>query len=250
MIQYVMKQYSMVQRPVNSACRFMRVHISCMALGLLLGCVALPMQAGAQDTGIPNALQGFSQNRDQPVNIEAESLEVRDKDKTATFSGNVIVTQGDTKLRSASLVVFYDQGDGKDGKNAMKAAQPGPGGRQSIRRLEARGGVVVTQKDQTATGATGIFDMKSNTITLAGGVVISQGQNVLRGERLIVDVATGQARVEAGGGRVQGMFSAGSKNDKPGDKPGNTPAPTGNSGGPSVPGIAIPPAPAAAKPAQ
>ena len=39
--------------------------------------------------GVPNALQGFSQNRDQPVKIEAASLEVRDKDKVATFSGNV-----------------------------------------------------------------------------------------------------------------------------------------------------------------
>lgn len=165
--------------------------------------------APAQNTGVPNALQGFSQNKDQPVHIEAATLEVRDKDKRATFSGNVVVKQGDTTLRSKTLDVFYDQEDAKGG---MKAAQPGPGGKQSIRRLEAKGGVVVTQKDQTATGQTGIFDMKSNTITMTGGVVITQGQNVLRGERLIVDVATGHARVE--GGRVQGMFSPGSKDQK------------------------------------
>ena len=110
---------------------------------------------------MPNALQGFSQNRDQPVHIEAASLEVRDKDKVATFSGNVVVTQGDTSMRCKSLVVFYDQEDGKGGKTSMKAAQPGPGGKQQIRRLEAIGGVVVTQKDQTATGELGIFDMKT-----------------------------------------------------------------------------------------
>jgi lipopolysaccharide export system protein LptA len=96
----------------------------------------------------------------------------------------------------------------------MKAAQPGPGGKQSIRRLEARGGVIVTQKEQTATGSTGIFDMKSNTITINGNVVITQGQNVLRGETLVVDVATGHAKVEAGKGRVSGMFSPGSKDSK------------------------------------
>ena len=50
---------------------------------------------------------GFSQNRDQPVHIEAATLEVRDKDKTATFSGNVRVTQGDTGLRCKLLPVFY-----------------------------------------------------------------------------------------------------------------------------------------------
>lgn len=175
------------------------------ALAVLL----VPAGAAAQGTGVPNALQGFSQNKDQPVHIEAATLEVRDKDKRATFSGNVVVKQGDTTLRSKTLDVYYDQEDGKGG---MKAAQPGPGGKQSIRRLEAKGGVVVTQKDQTATGQTGIFDMKTNTITMTGGVVITQGQNVLRGERLIVDVATGHARVE--GGRVQGMFSPGSKDSK------------------------------------
>jgi len=35
------------------------------------------------------------------------TLEVRDKDKTATFSGNVRVTQGDTGLRCKLLQVFY-----------------------------------------------------------------------------------------------------------------------------------------------
>jgi lipopolysaccharide export system protein LptA len=182
---------------------------------ILCGCVAAllviaPVFAHAQNTGVPNALQGFSQNKDQPVHIEAATLEVRDKDKTATFSGNVVVRQGDTTLRSKTLVVFYDQDDAA--KGGMKAAQPGPGGKQSIRRLEARGGVTVIQKEQTATGQTGIFDMKSNTITMTGGVVISQGQNVLRGERLVVDVATGHARVE--GGRVQGMFSPNSRDSK------------------------------------
>jgi lipopolysaccharide export system protein LptA len=41
------------------------------------------------------------------VHIEAATLEVRDKDKTATFSGNVRVTQGDTGLRCKLLQVFY-----------------------------------------------------------------------------------------------------------------------------------------------
>jgi lipopolysaccharide export system protein LptA len=60
-----------------------------------------------QNQGLPNALQGFSQNRDQPVRIQSDGLVVRDKDKMATFSGNVHVTQGDTEMRSKVLVVFY-----------------------------------------------------------------------------------------------------------------------------------------------
>ncbi len=175
------------------------------------------------NTGVPNALQGFSQNKDKPIQIEAQQLEVRDKDKVAVFSGNVVVTQGDTTMKCKTLHVFYDQEEGKaaPGKTVMKAAQPGPGGKQTIKRLEARGGVVVIQKEQTATGETGIFEMKTNTVTLVGGaqgVVINQGANVLRGERLVVDLTTSYARVESGKGRVQGIFSTNKeegKDDKP-----------------------------------
>ena len=168
-------------------------------------------RAAQASPGPANALQGFSQNRDQPVQIEAASLEVRDKDKVATFSGNVHVIQGDTDLRSKTLVVYYEEDNPKAG--AIKAAQPGPGGSSQIKRLEASGSVLVTQKDQTATGDKGVFDMRTNTITLTGNVVISQGQNVLRGERLVVDRATGVSRME--GGRVQGIFQRGKEDGAP-----------------------------------
>jgi lipopolysaccharide export system protein LptA len=163
--------------------------------------------------GPPNALQGFSQNRDQPVHIEAATLEVRDKQKEATFSGDVRVTQGDTNLRCRTLVVFYEGGPGDAGKSkTMTADKPGPGGEQRIKRLEARGKVVVIQKEQTATGDLGIFDMKTNTVTLTGNVVMTQGKNVLRGDRLVVNLTSGVSRVESGKnghGRVEGLFQPG-----------------------------------------
>ena len=178
--------------------------------------------------GPPNALQGFSQNRDQPVHIEAATLEVRDKDKVATFSGDVKVKQGDTSMRSKSLLVFYEQGgEEADKGKTLQAATPGPGGQQKIKRLEARGGVVVTQKEQTATGDLGIFDMKTNTVTLTGNVIMTQGQNVLRGDRLMVDLTSGVSRVESGKsgtGRVQGLFQPGSAG--PDLKPGGNGAPS------------------------
>jgi lipopolysaccharide export system protein LptA len=189
----------------------MTVRCTCKALVLAIF-VAVSGAALAQTSkGPPNALQGFSQNRDQPVQIEATTLEVRDKQKEATFSGDVRVTQGDTKLRCKSLVVFYEGGPvlGADKSKMMTAAKPGPGGEQRIKRLEARGGVVVTQKEQTASGNLGIFDMKTNTVTLTGKVTMTQGKNVLRGDRLVVDLTSGVSRVESGKngtGRVQGLF--------------------------------------------
>jgi lipopolysaccharide export system protein LptA len=178
---------------------------------------ASPPPAADSGTSVPNALQGFQQNRGQPVKIEASRLEVRDKDKIATFTGNVKVVQGDTTMHCKVLVVFYEKKDEAQGAQAsqassrpgapMPAAAPGPGGSSQINRLEAKGSVVVTQKDQTATGDTGLFDMKSNTVTMTGNVVVSQGQNVLRGEKLVVDLTTGVSRVDSGGGMVRMLLN-------------------------------------------
>src|ERR1700710_2489065 len=78
---------------------------------------AMLVMAGAGDafaqsavSGVPNAMQGFSQNRDQPIQIEAASLEMRDKKKEATFSGDVKVIQGGPTMKSKTLGVFYDSG--------------------------------------------------------------------------------------------------------------------------------------------
>jgi lipopolysaccharide export system protein LptA len=166
--------------------------------GLFVAVLAVAGAHGATapaNKGVPNAVQGFSQNRDKPVQIEATTLEVRDKEKIATFVGNVHVVQGDTTMRCKSLVVYYEE---QNTPGTMKAAAPGPGGQQQISRLEAKGGVIVTQGEQTATGDSGLFDMRANTVTLLGNVVVSQGPNVLRGERLVVDLTTGVSRVDAG----------------------------------------------------
>lgn len=211
------------------------------ALAILAAQVLVTDEARAQSavSGVPNAMQGFSQNRDQPIQIEAASLEMRDKKKEATFSGNVKVVQGDTTMTSKTLVVFYEQSGGapttpapapqKGTKAApapnapLPAAAPGPGGSSNIRRLEAKGSVVVTQKDQVVTGETAIFDTKANLITMTGGVVLTQCKNVLKGDRLLVDMTTGVSRVEVdGSGRVQGLFDQSDKScgSAPGAPPG------------------------------
>ncbi|MDB5580772.1 MAG: OstAlike protein, partial [Bradyrhizobium sp.] len=148
------------------------------AFAFMLAVVAGEVHAQKSTSDVPNAMQGFAQNRDEPIKIEAAALEMRDKKKEATFSGNVKVTQGDTTMTSKSLVVFYDASStpadkSKAAKPAPSAA-PGPAGSSSIRKLEARGSVVVTQKDRTVTGETAIFDTKANLITMLGGVVLTQ----------------------------------------------------------------------------
>ncbi len=82
--------------------------------------------------------------------------------------------------------------------------------------------MVVTQKDQVVTGESAVFDTKTNLVTMVGGVILTQGKNVLRGDRLIVDMTTGVSRVESDSGRVQGLFVSSGQ------------------GGPALPGTATP----------
>jgi lipopolysaccharide export system protein LptA len=165
--------------------------------------IAAPAAAQAPSAA-PGPFPGIAQSqaKDQPVQIEAATLEVRDKNRTATFSGNVEVVQGDTTMKCQSLVVFYGQEVGIGGNGVpvtTTKATPGvPRGAQNIRRIEARGGVTVITKDQSASGDLGIYDLKAKTITLSGNVVVSQGQNVIHGEKVVVDMTTGNARVESG----------------------------------------------------
>jgi lipopolysaccharide export system protein LptA len=209
------------------------IRLTALALALALAAIAGPASAqdsgakgkartqqqakprsavgSAQDSaGPPNALQGFSQNRDEPVRIRADSLIVHNKENTATFKGNVQFTQGDTMMQCTSLVVYY-MSDG------AKGSMPTGKGSQSIRKLDAQGGVHVVRKEETAQGETGVFDMTTHTATLQGNVVITRGSDVVRGQRLVVDLTTGVSRMEAGGynggGRVEGLFQAGSRPD-------------------------------------
>src|ERR1700688_2247690 len=98
--------------------RFRRIAFGVGAVAMALATIT--GHAGAQSavTGVPNAMQGFSQNRDQPIQIESATLEMRDKKKEATFSGNVKVIQGDTTMTSKTLVVFYE---------SSSASAPAPG---------------------------------------------------------------------------------------------------------------------------
>lgn len=190
------------------------------ALGLAAGGAAL-----AETKRASNPFQGFSSDNGKPVDITSDALEVHQNEQMAIFSGNVVAKQGDSTLRAPKLTVYYDNAnDTGKGDKPADAAKPADAGQQnadaggtagtpansSIRRLEASGGVVVTSQDQKATGSDGVFDMASNTATLTGNVVLTQGGNVIRGKQLVVDLKTGIARVVGG---TTGLFMPSSQNN-------------------------------------
>jgi lipopolysaccharide export system protein LptA len=137
-------------------------------------------------------------NSSAPIDISADSFQADLNAKTATYTGNVIVTQADMKLRANTVKVttVNDKAD----------------------KVTASGNVVVdSPKSGIVTGETGVYSVVPRTVVMSGNVVLKKGRDVMRGAQLTVNLATGQAVLGGGvksqtqgntqsGGRVQGVF--------------------------------------------
>jgi lipopolysaccharide export system protein LptA len=166
------------------------------------------------------------QNRNQPIEINADRLEVQQDRQIATFSGNVDATQGDFKMKADQLKVFYREQSQPQGQRPA-ASKPGeipqrPAPRPaaqgdnpmggSIQRIEATGRVFLSSPQETASGDTGVYDVDKQTFRLDGQkVVLTRGQSVLNCGWVLTNMDTGVSRCEGGvagatGGRVRGIF--------------------------------------------
>lgn len=164
--------------------------------------------------------QDMKMDSRQPIEITADSLEVMQQEQQAEFSGNVIAVQGNMRIASDRMKVFYRSGD------------EAKGDAQAVSRIEVHGNVFMSSPTETARGKKGIYDVDANHLTLMGDVVLTRGENVVKGETLKYDLTSGKSQIvgtgdTAGGsadnteggkkGRVRGLFVPGS--EKEGDKP-------------------------------
>jgi len=162
----------------------------------------VPAAAWAQPAGFAG------HDTSAPIEITADQLEVRQRQNVATFTGDVDAVQGDLTLSARTVDVFYGE-EGADAAREDGDADTGGPGSGEIRRVVARGEVVVSSPREIARGAKGIYDVGAQRITLTGDVVLTRDDNVLRGNRLAIDLASGVSRLQATGedGRVRARFA-------------------------------------------
>ncbi len=168
-----------------------------------LAALAVVGVIAATATAMPSAAQmkklGAQHDSDQPIEITADTLEVRQSENLAIFRGDVDALQGDMRLTADVIVVHYRE-------NKETPDQPG------ISRIDVEGNVFVSSPEETAQGQRGVYDVDNARIDLVGEVVLTQGENVVRGERLELDLKTGLSRVISGADssgekqRVRGLF--------------------------------------------
>lgn len=177
----------------------------------IFAAIAAPATSMAQSD---SAMSGLKLSGNLPIQIESDKLEVKQNENIAIFTGNVSVVQGKTAMKAGKMTVHY----AKDGGSAAT-------GSSNIELIEIDDKVFVKSDTQTATGDSGVFDMKSEVLTLSGKeVVLSEGPNVLVGCKLTVQMSTGLANVDGckdgqkpGSGRVMMSLTPGSQN-KPGSQ--------------------------------
>jgi LPS export ABC transporter protein LptC/lipopolysaccharide transport protein LptA len=151
--------------------------------------------ADTQRSNDQSPLGTFKTNPDAPIEITADSLDVDDKRKLAVFRGDVDSTQDTFNIRSGELTAFYK---GEAGLvDAADPSAPKSDRKAELTRVEARKDVHVTSKDgQTATGDWADFDTRANKVTMGGNVVLSKGKSMVRGTRLVIDLATGESKID------------------------------------------------------
>ena len=133
-----------------------------------------------------------------PVSVTADAFTGDLETKIGTYSGNVVVAQGNFKLHADQVRVVVANG------------KPS--------RIVATGHVLFDAPSGTASGDTGTYDLAARDVTLTGSVVLTKDKNVMRGTMLVVDLDSGKARFTAkgmAGGRVQGLFIPPPKQSKP-----------------------------------
>ncbi|EJF83436.1 lipopolysaccharide transport periplasmic protein LptA [Bartonella elizabethae Re6043vi] len=143
---------------------------------------------------------GISLSNDkEPVELHADSLEIRDKEGIALFKGDVSVVQGERLLRAEKLIVYYDKTHKGADRNKENATVSSVSlfGSSGIQKMEALGTVYIKIATQVATGDRGVFDGKSKMMSLTGNhVVLTDGDNVATGCKLTANMESGKAFLE------------------------------------------------------
>ena len=188
----------------------MRRRILLVLAAASAGVTALAAHAQTQAQQPVSALKGHNSNA--PVDVTADRIEVQDRADRALFVGNVHATQAELTLDTDRLTVAYSSKAGATGGNTA-------GSGVQIHRLDAAGGVVVHSPSETAKGDLGIYDLDRKLITIIGNVRLTQRDNVVTGQRLVIDLDSGRAVIDGGppgvnssGGRVTGHFTVPQKN--------------------------------------
>jgi lipopolysaccharide export system protein LptA len=120
--------------------------------------------------------------KNEPIEITSDRMEAFNEKKMVVFSGNATAKQGDIVLKSDKLSLYYKNGPGKKDKIGTKEIETSG----VLDRIEAKGNVVVTQKEKRATSEEASYNQESGQIVMTGNPILREGKNTVTGCKVIV----------------------------------------------------------------
>jgi lipopolysaccharide export system protein LptA len=166
----------------------------------------------AGDAGDAGSVGSFKTDPNAPIDIDADQLDVNDKQKNAVFRGNVKAVQGEFVIKTPELVATYS-GDMQLADVTATTPDKTPGAKKSsteLTHIRANTKVNVTSKDgQSVDGDWADYDAKANTVVVGGEVVLAKGGSMVRGTRLVIDMTSGQSTIETAPGKAVALPGGG-----------------------------------------
>ena len=148
----------------------------------------------------------LSQNKG-PIDASADVVTVRDSEHLAIYKGRVEVLQDQDRLRTDLLNIYYKQAPkaaGPSNAPAPNAPASNAPGANEIDHMEAIGNVYLVAPSYVAKGDKAVYTASDDTIVVTGDVVLTRGEDVGRGSRLVINIATGNSTLEGGGASPTG----------------------------------------------
>lgn len=118
---------------------------------------------------------------DEPIHIEANHMTSTEKTNSVLFTGEVDAKQGDVRIRSDEMTVYYTK---KEATKAKKSAETGKA-KQQVKKLICIGNVEVTRGDWLGTGKKMTYLSRERQVILTGNAKAWQEQNMVTGEKII-----------------------------------------------------------------
>jgi lipopolysaccharide export system protein LptA len=177
------------------------------------------MIIGFLESGFFGPQWGLGKNNDssepsRPIVTTADTLELDNKNKIATFSGNVMSKQEQQGkepliIYCDKMVIYSVEDTGKkpsplpskegEKKNAVQQNQ--------VDKIVASGQVKILQGNDRATGEMAVFYNTDQRIVLSGNPKVWQGKNLVKGEEITFWIKENRSLVTSkGSNRVQAVI--------------------------------------------
>jgi lipopolysaccharide export system protein LptA len=147
---------------------------------------------GAVCLAVPLGVNAQAQRGSGPIEISANDIDMQPQQRLALLTGNAAVIQDGAILRASRIRITY-------------AGTPS-GDMGEIDKVFTDSETFYVTPTERIRGDRAVFDRRSNTVQFTGNVIVTQGQNVLKGAVLTLNTVTRASTMRGLDGRVRAVF--------------------------------------------